>query len=490
MALPACRIYVHDVAAGSAWASANSSLRAPSGWENRVRGPQELWAQRALANPHPWRVQRMEEADLVIFSANFSLMCLAYKMVYGLYNLWAHLEQTAPHLLNELPAKGVFLETGCKVPWSVSHKRRIGHVSRVRDVAASYMDVVAPAVVATQHYHLASAADGQSALQNHHDRLLFFAGHIPKLYLSKLRWEIWKQVRSVPDVTAISHTVNCTVLAWASICQDEQRLSDGVSHETFCRAACPGQPKRGSVGAACSRDARSLRSACQKGKFKSVDLVTEYAALAKNNGRAAAFQSPQEYAQHLMSHRFCLAAPGDGLATPKATEFVMAAAAGGCVPIFVVPDCKSCTAMAWRVRVTDSIQDRWNRLPTATRSGISASQLAIMEAHMARILPFSRWRLDYCKLGFILPATVARKNMSSALRLLREVTDDDLRRKQESCVEAATVFEYRSDDRMLTQAAARPPGAVSHIISELCQVSGGGLRNVTVPPLDASCLLY
>ena len=49
-------------------------------------------------------------------------------------SLWAHVEQTAPHLLNERPAKGFFLETSCKVPWSVSSKRQIGRVSRIRGI--------------------------------------------------------------------------------------------------------------------------------------------------------------------------------------------------------------------------------------------------------------------------------------------------------------------------------------------------------------------
>lgn len=417
----------------------------------------------------------------MVLAANFSLMCLAHRMVYGLYSLWAHVEQTAPHLLNERPAKGFFLETSCKVPWSVSSKRQIGRVSRIRDLAASYLDIVAPAVI-TKRFEQYGALREESVTNR---RLLFFAGHIPKLYISTLRYEIWRQLRRVSDATAISHTINCSVLAWAEICQDTKRLADGKSHETFCRASCPNQPKKGRIGAACSRDERSLRRVCSMGKLRSVDVEAERAALARENGQFAAWQSPSQYARQVMSHRFCLAAQGDGLATPKATEFIFAASAGGCIPVFVIPDCRTCSPMGRRVRVSADIEQRWQRLPAGTRAMMSAEQLAIMEAHMARIMPFSRWKLNYCDLGIIVPSTVARRNVSAVLHFLRHVRDEELAPKRKRCAEAAKVLTYRADDRM----SDNEPGAISHILSELCQVSRGGLSNVTVPPLDETCLV-
>ena len=38
-----------------------------------------------------------------------------------------------------------------------------------------------------------------------------------------------------------------------------------------------------------------------------------------------------------MSHRFCLVAPGDFVATHKITEAVALGGAGGCIPLFVLP---------------------------------------------------------------------------------------------------------------------------------------------------------
>ena len=76
------------------------------------------------------------------------------------------------------------------------------------------------------------------------------------------------------------------------------------------------------------------------------------------------------------------------------------------------------------------------------------------------------------------------------LHFLRHpVRDEELAPKRKRCAEAfaveAQVLTYRADDRM----SDNEPGAISHILSELCQVSRGGLSNVTVPPLDETCLV-
>lgn len=48
-------------------------------------------------------------------------------------------------------------------------------------------------------------------------KLLFLAGHIPKLYISPLRYLLWRQLRSLPNVTVQSSTLACTVGAF-SVC--------------------------------------------------------------------------------------------------------------------------------------------------------------------------------------------------------------------------------------------------------------------------------
>ena len=66
--------------------------------------------------------------------------------------------------------------------------------------------------------------------------LLFFAGHVPKLYLGQTqRYELWRQLRREPGVRAISSTINCTVGAYA-ICRTPDRWA--AEHATFCQRDC------------------------------------------------------------------------------------------------------------------------------------------------------------------------------------------------------------------------------------------------------------
>jgi hypothetical protein len=48
-------------------------------------------------------------------------------------------------------------------------------------------------------------------------KLLFFAGHVPKLYLRSTRYLIWRQARTHPNVTAVSSTLACTVGAYSTV---------------------------------------------------------------------------------------------------------------------------------------------------------------------------------------------------------------------------------------------------------------------------------
>ena len=54
-------------------------------------------------------------------------------------------------------------------------------------------------------------------------RLAFFAGHVPRLFISPLRYLIWKQIRNLPGVTAISHTLDCSIAAYA-VCAKPRKL--------------------------------------------------------------------------------------------------------------------------------------------------------------------------------------------------------------------------------------------------------------------------
>ena len=70
--------------------------------------------------------------------------------------------------------------------------------------------IVTPFVVSKPPWLVGSAAAGAPAAVPWDEReLLFFAGHIPKLYIRPTRYQIWRQLRRVPNVTLLSSTLLC-----------------------------------------------------------------------------------------------------------------------------------------------------------------------------------------------------------------------------------------------------------------------------------------
>ena len=89
------------------------------------------------------------------------------------------------------------------------------------------------------------------------------------------------------------------------------------------------QPMEAPVHMRC-KSRSSLKRYCKS--HKHVNFSAELPDMA-----AAARKLPQrEYFDMAMGHRFCLAAPGDFISTPKITEFVALGAAGGCLPVLVI----------------------------------------------------------------------------------------------------------------------------------------------------------
>ena len=100
------------------------------------------------------------------------------------------------------------------------------------------------------------------------------------------------------------------------ICRDDARIES--EHKTFCREACSSaaEVKDGSNVMTCSPTAASLRRQCRA--YREVDYATEL-----DDIRRTARQIPHADYLHLaMSHRFCLVAPGDFVATHKISESV------------------------------------------------------------------------------------------------------------------------------------------------------------------------
>ena len=100
-------------------------------------------------------------------------------------------------------------------------RARRGRATSTRSPTASARryGVVAPFVVSQPPWLVGASAAGAPAFVPWAERaLLFFPGHVPKLYINHVRYKLWRQVRNLDGVTAISGTLNCTVGAYA-VCE-------------------------------------------------------------------------------------------------------------------------------------------------------------------------------------------------------------------------------------------------------------------------------
>ena len=159
-----------------------------------------------------------------------------------------------------------------------------------------------------------------------------------------------------------------------------------------------------------------------------------------------------QYFGHAMGHKFCLAAPGDFVSTPKITEFVAMGAFGGCLPVLV---------------------------------------LAGKPSHT---LPYTRW-LDWCSLAYIVSDVTARRGMASVLAKLDLVTADEASQKRAALLAVRDAFVFRPPHTQPTGDAAGGgtrdfrsgyrPSAVDFLIGEICEAARSAKRNesLTAQPL-------
>ena len=362
-----CGVYVVDVE--KEVGHALPSRYRPIGWETN-KFSAELWLRRAVEH-HPWRVHDPLQADVVLLSANFSLYCRAGKSFTG-RAVWKGLVQLLGHsagngrdcrdckpltAFRNGTAKFITLTNNeCKAPWTGAVRPK--DIFAVTDQKPGGFGVLAPFVLSRPAWLTGSSPLGAPGAPRRvpwdERKLLFFLGHVPKLYIEPTRHRIWSQVRRLPQVTALSGTLNCSVGQF-SACRRLDALSD-EQLRTYCYPFCrehaeegamvrrreePGmrkwrkaangssQPAEQPVHMRC-KSRSSLKRYCKS--HKHVDFAAELPDMA-----AAARKLPQsEYFDMAMGHRFCLAAPGDFVSTPKITEFVALGAAGGCLPVLVL----------------------------------------------------------------------------------------------------------------------------------------------------------
>ena len=449
-----------------------------------------MWLQDALRDGHPWAVTNASAADLVLLEANFSMACRAGKMFSGRF-MWSRMNdaigvvpkgKAAPigpvHELirgaGSVPKAFVLTDNECQPPWTGS--RRMKGLVQMTDHNPSNNDILAPFVLAKPWWLVGGeqrptdlATPAEVAWNDR--KLLFFAGHVPKLYIRATRYYIWRQVRRHPGVTAISATLNCTIGSF-SICPEANSPNFTTERSrTYCKDFCeshimddfktmlndqrghvrskniseiqPARPSANKRAGRCVNGVTSLRRACRAyGGVNFADELKDMAASAVN-------LPPARYFAHAMGHRFCMAAPGDFVSTPKITEYVAMGAAGGCLPVMV---------------------------------------LAGKPAHT---LPYTRW-LDWCSIAYIISDATARKGMASVLAKLDLVTAEEAAQKRAALLAVRDAFVFRRREpppRGAATAAAGAsrdfapgyrPSAVDFLLGELCEAARSARRNETL----------
>ena len=470
--LPRCSIYWHEHRLSP---KAEKVFTQPH-WEHSVRGALELWMERAL-KAHPWRVYEMDQADIVILGANFSLLTppSGRRYVYNLFRHWSDILRNSPLLLLQAmngsinrPVVAAFLDTTAPMPWKHAPPPRL---HRLRDIASGRHDIAAPPVLTGSKWP--SASDDNRRWRSR--PLLFFAGHTPKLHINPLRYHLLTQLHGRPGVFSRSSTVGCTVRPY-HICTTPALLQ--TSYKNFCFDGCAQYFRQAAQGnKSCAENVGALRQVCRRGGYATLPWSEHLPAI----DAAQSVLSPAEYTEKALEHRFCLAAPGDSVATPKIVEFIHAAARGGCVPVIMIKDCVTCARARRGVQVDAAFRQRWEALPAGMRGEAKADfnpqRLASLETHAAQILPFSRWRLDFCAMAYIVPESRAN-NMTAVLEMLERVTKAEAARKRAMCIEASPVLSYRGDDNPLEGRA----GASTHLLSELCQRAQSAAAG-NAPPL-------
>ena len=70
-------------------------------------------------------------------------------------------------------------------------------------------------------------------------KLLFFSGHVPKLFNNPVRYRLWRALRASPLATVRSSTIGCNVGAY-NVCSAPARID--AEYASFCRSWCGHTP--------------------------------------------------------------------------------------------------------------------------------------------------------------------------------------------------------------------------------------------------------
>ena len=446
MALEPCKIAVHNPTEGpdASWLARYT----PTNWIHNQYAV-ELWLQRSLAN-HPWVVRNASNADAIVIAANFSMMCVAGKGQHSARVLWKAMLADANALggVGGAPKIVLLQYNGCTQPWTGSSLPK--DVLILREFAPDKPSkrartIVTPFVVSKPPWLVGSAAAGAPAAVPWDEReLLFFAGHIPKLYIRPTRYQIWRQLRRVPNVTLLSSTLYCGYGPFdtcAAVCRPStaprrcgSRCRTPPPYEScepktneywtsFCHPFCGNKSTCG--GMSMRREEEGNRAAFLRNcnKYLGVNFTAELGDMRRDTRRL----SHAAYLRQAMTSKFCLIAPGDWPSTHKVTEALALGGAGGCLPVFVVPG--------------------------KTRKAVAPS--------LGTMLPYTRW-LDYCSVSYLISEHAARTDLGPALRRLAAVTAAEAAAKAAALRAVHAAFTFRAGS------SVGAPSAAEYVLGDIC----------------------
>ena len=251
-------------------------------------------------------------------------------------------------------------------------------------------------------------------------KLLFFAGHVPKLTISKIRYLLWRQLRRSEHATTVSHTAACMIGSYR-VCRSKSAVDS--SFRTYCHAHCRDM----GLNQSCAATRKQLRREC--GAYKSIDFDSEVPDMIRDQRRL----DVNAYLRLALLHRFCLVARGDFASTRKIAEAVALGAAGGCLPVIVVPE--------------DAIY--------SPRKDATPGWGSMM------MLPYARW-FPYCAIGFVVYESVAGANFSSVVQRLLRVTAAEAAEKRAALRRLMHAFVARENSRV------ERPTAAEYVLEEVC----------------------
>ena len=400
-----------------------------------------FYLQRALA-AHPWRVESRSAADVIFFNASFT---------FHLGDREAVRESLRKGLQREVSRLAPDAGTAC-VPstWpllfatSFSHHQKLpgmgNGVHLVKELRSSPYDLIAPFVVArpawlVQSHSVAPCQGPRCAPPSvpwAARKLVFFAGHVPMLYISTTRFNIWSQLHTDSTRASVHVSTLCRSRAYVGCDKSDAELLSGDPRffQAECLAACSlcnggsCNPKESKWCLGRTVINSSIPSG-SLGHFRRQCLpymATNFSAIYR--AASAHFEnkglSQADYYAKAMAHRFCIVAPGDYVSTRKVTESIAIAAAGGCLPLFV---------------------------------GEDNSQRPYAD------------HVNYCSVGFIISTWQAEHALAGVLHRLSAVTEAERRLRQVHAEGLLAAFVYRE------QSSFAKPSAAEIIIAEWCNLA-------------------